>query len=161
MLRRNDRAGNLSPSATRSMALGGLAKRIRPEPWPRVRIHDLLLDRCRCLCNFDGMAKTKRVHARMRFPRRPRQPAWYSIVMSRLPLPLPPPGFDELPVEDQISYVQSLWDRMAAARDFVPLQEWQERLLDERLAAHQAAPHEARSWREIMTRVEEQVGQRK
>ena len=26
----------------------------------------------------------------------------------------PPPGFDDLPVEDQIEYVQSLWDRIAA-----------------------------------------------
>ena len=76
-------------------------------------------------------------------------------------LPLPPPGFDELPVEDQISYVQSLWDRIAAARDLVPLQEWQERILDERLAAHHESPQAARPWREIMARVEEQVARRK
>jgi hypothetical protein len=30
------------------------------------------------------------------------------------PLTVPPPGFDDLPVEDQIDYVQALWDRIAA-----------------------------------------------
>ena len=37
-------------------------------------------------------------------------------------LPLPPAGFDALSVEDQIDYVQSLWDRIAANVDQVPLQ---------------------------------------
>lgn len=27
------------------------------------------------------------------------------------PVPLPPPGFDALSVDEQIEYVQSLWDR--------------------------------------------------
>jgi hypothetical protein len=35
------------------------------------------------------------------------------IVMAQ-PLPMPPPGFDELPVEEKIDYVQALWDRIAA-----------------------------------------------
>ena len=30
------------------------------------------------------------------------------------PVPLPPPGFDELSVDEQIEYVQSLWERIAA-----------------------------------------------
>jgi hypothetical protein len=29
------------------------------------------------------------------------------------PVPNPRPGFDELSVEEQIDYVQSLWDRIA------------------------------------------------
>lgn len=43
-------------------------------------------------------------------------------------LPLPPPGFDALPVEAQIDHVQSLWDRVAATAGQVPLQEWQQPL---------------------------------
>jgi hypothetical protein len=39
-------------------------------------------------------------------------------------VPLPPAGFDDLPVEDQIDYVQSLWDRIAANLDQVPVPEW-------------------------------------
>ena len=30
------------------------------------------------------------------------------------PVPLPPPGFDELSVEEKIDYLQSLWDRIAS-----------------------------------------------
>jgi putative addiction module component (TIGR02574 family) len=63
--------------------------------------------------------------------------------------PLPPPGFDELPVEDQIDYVQSLWERIAAKPDQMPVPEWHERVLDERLAARDADPEAARSWEEV------------
>jgi putative addiction module component (TIGR02574 family) len=72
-------------------------------------------------------------------------------------LPLPPPGFDALPVEDQIDYVQSLWDRIAATVGHVPLQEWQQAVLEERLAAHRGAPEEARSWEEVIERVEQRL----
>ena len=65
-------------------------------------------------------------------------------IFSTMPQSLPPPGFDALPVEDQIDYVQSLWDRIAATAGQVPLQDWQQALLDERLAQHRRAPGEAR-----------------
>ncbi len=70
-------------------------------------------------------------------------------------LPLPPPGFDALPVEDQIDYVQSLWDRIAATAGQVPLQDWQQALLDERLAQHRRAPEEARPWEEVIERLQD------
>ena len=72
-------------------------------------------------------------------------------------LPLPPPGFDALPVEDQIDYVQSLWDRIAASVDQVPLQEWQQVLLEERLAAHRGAPDDARPWQEVIERIQQRL----
>ena len=68
---------------------------------------------------------------------------------------MPPPGFDALPVEDQIEYVQSLWDRIAATVGQVPLQEWQRAVLEERLAAHRRAPGEARPWEEVIERVQQ------
>lgn len=70
------------------------------------------------------------------------------------PLPLPPAGFDALSVEEQIDYVQSLWDRIAATVDQVPLQQWQQALLQERLAAHRRAPDQAQPWREAIDRVQ-------
>jgi putative addiction module component (TIGR02574 family) len=73
-------------------------------------------------------------------------------------LPLPPAGFDALPVEDQIDYVQSLWDHIAATVDQVPLQEWQQAVLAERLAAHRRAPDEARPWQEVIERVQQRLG---
>ncbi len=72
-------------------------------------------------------------------------------------LPLPPPGFDALPVEDQMDYVQSLWDHIAATVDQVPLQQWHEAVLEERLAAHRRAPEEARPWEEVIERVQQRL----
>ena len=72
-------------------------------------------------------------------------------------LPLPPPGFDALPVDDQIDYVQSLWDRVAATAGQVPFQEWQQALLEERLTAHNNAPDEARPWKDVIDRVQERL----
>ena len=69
-------------------------------------------------------------------------------------LPLPPPGFDALPVEDQIEYVQSLWDRIAASADQVPLQQWQQALLEERLSAHRRAPEDSQPWRNVINRIQ-------
>jgi putative addiction module component (TIGR02574 family) len=62
---------------------------------------------------------------------------------------LPPPGFDDLPVEDQIDYVQSLWDRIAAKPDQVPVPEWHKQVLSERLAAQEVHPEAARPWEEV------------
>ena len=67
---------------------------------------------------------------------------------------MPHPGFDDLPIEDQVDYVQSLWDRFAASLDQVPLHEWQERILEERLAAHRRSPDEARAWEEVLERLQ-------
>lgn len=41
------------------------------------------------------------------------------------PLQLPPPGFDELTIDEQITYVQNLWDHIAVSAASVPLHEWQ------------------------------------
>ena len=72
-------------------------------------------------------------------------------------LPLPPPGFEVLPVEDQIDYVQALWDHIATSVDQVPLAKWQQALLEERVEAHRRSPHEARPWREVIERVQQDL----
>ena len=72
----------------------------------------------------------------------------YSRCMARA-LPLPPPGFDELPVEDKIDYVQALWDRIAARQEDVPVPEWHREVLKERVAAFEANPDEGRLWEEV------------
>lgn len=72
-------------------------------------------------------------------------------------VPLPPPGFEDLPVEDQIDYVQSLWERIAASVDQVPLHKWQQAILEERLAAHRRAPAEARPWEEVIERLQQRL----
>jgi putative addiction module component (TIGR02574 family) len=69
-------------------------------------------------------------------------------------LPLPPPGFDDLSAEDKLRYVGSLWDRIAADQDRLPISEAQRALVRERLAAHQANPGAARPWSEVRREIE-------
>lgn len=48
-------------------------------------------------------------------------------------LPLPPPGFDSLSIDEQIDYVQSLWDHIAARPEDIPVPDWHREILTERL----------------------------
>ena len=68
--------------------------------------------------------------------------------MSRA-LAVPPPGFTDLPVEEQIDYVQALWDVIAAHPGEVPVPGWHREILDERLAEYEAHPDEGVSWEEF------------
>jgi putative addiction module component (TIGR02574 family) len=64
-------------------------------------------------------------------------------------LPLPPPGFDALSVDEQIDYVQSLWDHIAARPEDVPVPDWHREILAERLAAHRANEDQGKGWEEF------------
>jgi len=69
------------------------------------------------------------------------------------PVKLPPPGFDELSIEEKIDYVQSLWDHIAAGVNTVPLTEWQKQVLDQRLAAYEKDPDAGVPWEELRERL--------
>jgi putative addiction module component (TIGR02574 family) len=69
-------------------------------------------------------------------------------------VPNPPPGFDELPMEEKIDYVQSLWDRVAATAEEVPVPDWHLRVLEERLQAYQAEPDRGKAWKKVRERVQ-------
>jgi putative addiction module component (TIGR02574 family) len=64
-------------------------------------------------------------------------------------LPLPPPGFDDLTAEEKLDYLHSLWDRMAAHPDRVPVPEWHRAVIDERLEEHRAHPDDVTPWDEV------------
>lgn len=64
-------------------------------------------------------------------------------------LPIPPPGFDDLEVSDQIEYVQALWDRIGANEDAIPVPGWHREILDERLADLEANPDAGRPWADV------------
>ncbi|HEY3885356.1 MAG TPA: addiction module protein [Vicinamibacterales bacterium] len=76
------------------------------------------------------------------------------------PLPIPPPGFDDLSVEEQIDYVQSLWLRIAASPEHVPVPEWHGQVLDERLKDYEANPNAGESWDVVRERLRDKVRQR-
>jgi putative addiction module component (TIGR02574 family) len=76
------------------------------------------------------------------------------------PVPLPPPGFDALSVDEQIEYVQSLWDRIAATPKQVPVPEWHREILDERLRDYEADPEAGESWDVVRERLHDKLRQR-
>ncbi len=76
-------------------------------------------------------------------------------------LPLPPPGFDALSVDEQIDYVQSLWDQIAARPEDVSVPDWHREVLGERLAAHRASKSEGKDWQEFEKDLTAELSERK
>ena len=68
-------------------------------------------------------------------------------------VPLRPPGFDELSVDEQIAYVESLWDRIAATPGQVPVPEWHREVLAERLKDDEANPDAGATWDVVRERL--------
>lgn len=62
-----------------------------------------------------------------------------------LNIPNPPAGFDGLTVDEKLDYVQSLWDRLAAHPETVPVPDWHRQVIRERLDALGPVPA-VRSW---------------
>jgi putative addiction module component (TIGR02574 family) len=77
------------------------------------------------------------------------------------PLPIPPPGFDELSMDEKLDYVQSLWDRIAVQPQDVPVPEWHREVLNERLEAYRANPSEGRPWEEIHNQLQDKLQRRR
>jgi putative addiction module component (TIGR02574 family) len=55
-------------------------------------------------------------------------------------LPIPPPGFDELSVEEKLDYVESLWDRILDDPQGVPVPDWHLQIVRERMVEYEADP---------------------
>ena len=70
------------------------------------------------------------------------------------PIPSPPPGFDDLSVEERIDFVQSLWDRIAATPEQVPIPDWHRRIILERLDSYRTNPTAGRPWADVRTEIE-------
>ena len=72
-------------------------------------------------------------------------------------LSLPPPGFDDLSLEDQIDYIQSLWDRIAAKPDQVPIPDWHRQVIRQRMADPEASPSEGGPWEEVREEIRKKI----
>ena len=79
--------------------------------------------------------------------------------MSKI-VPTPPPGFDDLSVDGRIDFVQSLWDRIAATPEQVPVPEWHRRIISERLETYQANPATGRPWTDVRADIERKLRDR-
>ncbi len=76
-------------------------------------------------------------------------------------IPNPPPGFDELTVEEKLDYVQSLWDRIAAKPEAIPVPDWHWQVIEERINENQASSRAGRSWDEFREELRARLRERK
>jgi len=60
-----------------------------------------------------------------------------------------PPEFDALPGDEQVAFVQDLWDRIAEHPERIGIPEEHKRILDERLGAYVTDPRAGRPWAEV------------
>ena len=60
--------------------------------------------------------------------------------------PATAPGFDELSVDEDIEYLHSLWDRIAATPETIPVPDRHREILDERLKDLEANDGSGDSW---------------
>ena len=63
-------------------------------------------------------------------------------------------------VPKPIVYVQSLWDRMAATPEQVPVPEWHREILDDRLKDNDTNPDAGESWDVVRERLRDKLRQR-
>lgn len=61
-----------------------------------------------------------------------------------------PPGFDDLPKDEKIRYLQALWDQIVDAPGDLPVPESHLALLEQRLGEYRCDPSRARSAYEIL-----------
>lgn len=71
--------------------------------------------------------------------------------MATGPLPNLPEGFEGLSKDEQIEYVQSLWDRIAESEEEVPVPEWHRELLQKRRESR--SPEKDSDWEDVKARL--------
>jgi len=76
------------------------------------------------------------------------------------PLAVPPPGFDDMTVEEQIEFVQKLWDHIAHRAKDVPVPEWQIQELRRRRAEMERTGDRGRPWEDVKRDIEAMLGRR-
>jgi putative addiction module component len=71
-------------------------------------------------------------------------------------IPFPPPGFDELTADEQVEYVQELWDYIVDSRsDQISIPDWHREIIKERLAREN--PEDGTPWEEFEKELLEQL----
>lgn len=67
--------------------------------------------------------------------------------------PLPPPGFDDIPMAEKLEYVLSLWDRIAIDAEQIPVPEWHREILRERIQQMDAHPGDSVDWSQVHSEI--------
>lgn len=68
-----------------------------------------------------------------------------------------PAGFSDLPKEEQIQYLEALWDRISESPAEIPVPESHLAPAEERLAAYRKNPKGARPASEVLDRLADKV----
>jgi len=76
------------------------------------------------------------------------------------PLTVPPPGFDELPLAEQVDYVQELWKRIASRQRELRSPEWHRDAVVAARDGHRADPEASRPWGEVRAELEAKLKRR-
>lgn len=74
------------------------------------------------------------------------------------PIQFPPPGFDELSKEEQLTYVEGLLNYMRGV-DLAEIPKWHLEILEERLARYRANGFEGKSLEEFEQELAEEFGE--
>jgi hypothetical protein len=61
-----------------------------------------------------------------------------------------PPGFSDLSKEEQVLYIQALWDRIFGHPDDLPVPAWHLELVEERIAEYRRNPTPLRSAYDVL-----------
>jgi putative addiction module component (TIGR02574 family) len=64
-------------------------------------------------------------------------------------VPIPPPGFDGLSVNEQVEYVEQLLNYIASRPDYVTIPDWHREILSERMARYGSAVNEGTTLEEF------------
>ena len=76
-------------------------------------------------------------------------------------LPNLPPGFDDMPVGDQLAYIGTLWDRVLEREADVPVPQSHLEELSRRLAEHEAGATDVRPWAEVEAELRAELAHRR
>jgi putative addiction module component (TIGR02574 family) len=72
--------------------------------------------------------------------------------------PFPPPGFDELTIEEQIEYAGALWDYVTSRPEEVPVPAWHKEIIAARLAKYRAGDEAGwKTWEEFEQELNEEL----
>jgi len=67
------------------------------------------------------------------------------------------PWLPRLSLDDQIDYVQPLWDRIAARPEQVPVPDRHRKVIRQRMADHEVSPSEGRPWEEVRDEIQNKI----
>jgi len=72
-------------------------------------------------------------------------------------IPFPPPGFDDLSVDEQAEYASELWDRVTLREHEINVPDWHMEIVQERLARYERDGMEGISLEDLEKQLFEQL----